>query len=68
LTNLNTFSGHGGKLIFWHGLSDPSFSPLDTVDYYERMTKGNGGSERVQLEPLIPFSRDGTLQRRAGSA
>jgi feruloyl esterase len=21
-TNLNTFSGHGGKLIFWHGLSD----------------------------------------------
>jgi feruloyl esterase len=47
-THLNTFSGHGGKLIFWHGLSDPSFSPLDTIDYYERMTKANGGSDQVR--------------------
>ena len=38
-TNLNSFSDHGGKLIFWHGLRDPFFSSLDTVDYYERMTK-----------------------------
>jgi feruloyl esterase len=47
-TNLNTFSGHGGRLIFFHGLSDPWFSPLDTVDYYERMTKANGGPEKVR--------------------
>lgn len=47
-TNLNTFSGHGGKLIFWHGMSDPWFSALDTVDYYERMTKANGGPEQVR--------------------
>ncbi|HEY1206777.1 MAG: tannase/feruloyl esterase family alpha/beta hydrolase [Bryobacteraceae bacterium] len=47
-TNLNTFSGHGGKLIFWHGASDPWFSALDTVDYYERMTKANGGPEQVR--------------------
>ena len=47
-THLNTFSGRGGKLIFWHGLSDPSFSPLDTIDYYERMTKANGGSGQVR--------------------
>jgi hypothetical protein len=47
-TNLNTFSGHGGKLIFWHGMSDPWFSPLDTVDYYERMTRANGGPEQVR--------------------
>jgi hypothetical protein len=46
-TNLNTFSGHGGKLIFYHGMSDPWFSALDTLDYYERMTKANGGSEQV---------------------
>jgi feruloyl esterase len=42
-TNLNTFSNHGGKLIFFHGVSDPWFSALDTIDYYERMTKANGG-------------------------
>jgi feruloyl esterase len=33
-TNLNTFSNHGGKLMFFHGVSDPWFSALDTIDYY----------------------------------
>ena len=47
-TNLNTFSSHGGKLIFYHGASDPWFSALDTVDYYERMAKANGGPEQVR--------------------
>ena len=47
-TNLNTFSQHGGKLIFWHGLSDPWFSPLDTIDYYDRMAKANGGPDQVR--------------------
>lgn len=47
-TNLNAFSGHGGKLIFWHGMSDPWFSALDTLDYYNRMAKENGGVETVR--------------------
>lgn len=47
-TNLSTFSGHAGKLIFYHGDSDPWFSALDTVDYYERMTKANGGDDKVR--------------------
>jgi hypothetical protein len=33
-TILTTFSGHGGRLIFYHGDSDPWFSPLDTFTYY----------------------------------
>src|SRR5580704_14539682 len=36
-TNLSTFSGNGGKLIFFHGDSDPWFSPLDTLEYYKSL-------------------------------
>ena len=41
-TNLSSFTGHSGKLIFYHGLSDPWFSALDTLGYYERIAKDNG--------------------------
>ena len=44
-TNLTTFSAQGGKLIFYHGDSDPWFSPLDTFGYYKDMTNANGGFE-----------------------
>ncbi len=46
-TNLSTFSGQGGKLIFFHGDSDPWFSPLDTLTYYKSLAAGNGGAEQV---------------------
>ena len=38
--NLSTFSAHGG--------SDPWFSALDTLGYYEKMTQANGGPTKVQ--------------------
>src|SRR5437764_7381119 len=46
-TNLTTFSEHGGKLIFYHGDSDPWFSPLDTFAYYKEMAAANGGLDQV---------------------
>ena len=46
-TNLATFSGHGGKALFYHGLGDPWFSPLDTLGYYERLGRDNGGAAQV---------------------
>jgi feruloyl esterase len=45
--NLGSFSSHGGKLIFYHGVSDPWFSAKDTIEYYQRMTTANGGSAKV---------------------
>jgi feruloyl esterase len=46
-TNLSTFSLSGGKLIFFHGDSDPWFSPLDTLGYYQSLAATNGGAEKV---------------------
>ncbi len=41
-TNLNTYLDRGGKMIFYHGVSDFWFSPFATSDYYERAAKDNG--------------------------
>lgn len=43
-TNLGSFEGRGGKLIFFHGMSDPWFSALDTIHYYERLSTDNGSA------------------------
>ena len=67
--NLNSFSSHGGKLLFYHGLSDPWFSAKDTIDYYQRMTAANGGSSKVtDWSRLFPFTGNGALQRRQRDA
>jgi len=40
-TNLSSFAMHG-KLMFYHGVSDPWFSALDTLEYYEKMARATG--------------------------
>ncbi len=54
-TNLTTFSARGGKLLFYHGLSDPWFSPLDTLAYYEKVAQANGGIDQVENWSRIYF-------------
>jgi feruloyl esterase len=46
-TNLSTFSSSGGKILFFHGDSDPWFSPLDTLGYYKSLAATNGGADKV---------------------
>jgi feruloyl esterase len=46
-TNLSTFSQNRGKLIFFHGDSDPWFSALDTLRYYQSLAGPNGGAAKV---------------------
>ena len=36
--NLKKFKDAGGKLILYHGWSDPDIAPLSTINYYENVT------------------------------
>ena len=53
-TNISGFLGHGGRLMMFHGLSDPWFSPLDTVDYFERVGRNNAGAGDASRLYLVP--------------
>jgi feruloyl esterase len=37
--DLRAFIAHGGKLILWHGQSDPGPSPVGTADYYKAVER-----------------------------
>ena len=41
-TDLDTFLGRGGKILFFHGVSDPWFSAYDSWDYWQRAAATNG--------------------------
>jgi feruloyl esterase len=47
--DIRAFLGKGGKLILWHGLSDPGPSPWATIAYYDQVKKLTGANSNVRL-------------------
>jgi Tannase and feruloyl esterase len=46
--DLHAFRDHGGKLIMYHGWSDPLIAPLESVDYYKNVVAAMGGLNATQ--------------------
>lgn len=42
--DLAGFRARGGKLLFAHGMADAIFSPLEMVDYYQRLSAKHGAA------------------------
>jgi feruloyl esterase len=55
--NMKPFFSHGGKLLLYHGWSDPNVPTLNTIKYYKSVVENMGGpasastSVRLFLEP-----------------
>ena len=53
--DLTAFAAHGGKLILWHGWSDPHISPLNTIAYYSAVKQFMGVEKAKQFARLYLF-------------
>ena len=40
---LAAFRKRGAKLLIFHRTADPIFSALESIDYYQRLSRNNGG-------------------------
>jgi feruloyl esterase len=45
--DLRPYMGRGGKLIMYHGWSDPAISAYGTIDYNDKVVKAVGGNDRA---------------------
>jgi pimeloyl-ACP methyl ester carboxylesterase len=63
-TDLGTFYRRGGKIIFYHGASDPWFSVYDTLDYFQRNKEANPefDSSRFYSVPNMGHCGDGGME------
>ncbi len=53
--DLSKFAAGGGKLLLYHGWSDPHISPLNSVSYYQAMQKTIGDAKVAQFSRMFLF-------------
>jgi Tannase and feruloyl esterase len=63
-TNLDQFTAHKGKIMFFHGMADPIFSANDTVRYIQQLQARDGEAKvasyaRTYLIPGMAHCRGG---------
>ena len=51
--NLKPFAAHGGKLLLYHGWNDPAISAMNSVDYYNAVSKELGQQKLAQTVRLF---------------
>jgi feruloyl esterase len=52
--DLTRFNQRGGKLLLYHGWNDTSISPLNTINYYERVISTlQAGRSRAEAEAAV---------------
>ncbi len=53
--DLGAFKNDGGKLILWHGWSDPHISPINTIAFYHAVGQTLGAAARDSFSRLFLF-------------
>jgi pimeloyl-ACP methyl ester carboxylesterase len=64
-TDLGSYYRKGGKILFYHGASDPWYSMIDTLDYVQRNEAVNpeANSSRFYSVPGMAHCSDGGLEQ-----
>ncbi len=52
--DLTRFRDRGGRLLLYHGWNDPSISPLNTINYYEKVTASVKNTQEFARLFMVP--------------
>jgi feruloyl esterase len=56
--NLKEFFAHGGKLILYHGWTDPLIAPRNTIEYYKSVLRANGAATESSVRMFMAPGMD----------